>query len=186
MKKMLLSKVAGSLLLTAGLLASTGASAQTTLSFDAMGNAVFGMTHATPGDNFEDEYLFSVDAASMGWASGTAVVGKTFIDSARLSNYAITEISFFRVEADSSHTMLSTTFSNGDAIEFYPNDALMSGNYGFMVTGNTAIPDMGGAYAGTLNLQVVAVPEPATYAMLGIGVGLLAFTARRKSNNKLG
>jgi hypothetical protein len=58
MKKALLSKVAGSLLLSAGLLASTGASADTTLSFDAAGNAVFGMTHATPGTDFEDVYLF--------------------------------------------------------------------------------------------------------------------------------
>lgn len=186
MKKALLSKVAGSLLLSAGLLASTGANADTTLTFDAAGNAVFGMTHATPGTDFEDVYLFSVDAATMGWASGTAVVGKTWIDSSRLSNYGITEIEFFRVEDDSSRTMLSTSFTTAGGIEFYPMDALMSGNYGFTVTGSTAIPDMGGSYAGTLNLQTAPIPEPATYAMLGIGIGLLAFTARRKSNNKLG
>ena len=184
MKKALFSKVAGTLLCTAGLLASSAASAaDTTLTFDALGNATFGMLHASPGD-FIDNYLFSVDT-NASYASGTAVVGKTWFDSARLANYGISDISFFRVEADSSHTSLGSSFSTSSGIEFYPLDALMSGNYGFQVTGSTAIEGLGGSYAGTLNLAA-PVPEPATYAMLLVGVGLLGFTARRRSNDKLG
>ena len=183
MKKALFSKVAGTLLCTAGLLAAAGANAQTTLTFDAAGNTTFGSLHATPGD-FIDTYLFSVDT-NASYASGTAVVGKTWIDSARLANYGITDITFFKVNADTSHTDLGTSFSTSAGIEFYPLDALMSGNYGFTVTGSTAIAGMGGSYAGNLNLAA-PVPEPATYAMLLVGVGLLGFTARRKSNDKLG
>jgi len=183
MKKALFSKVAGTLLCTAGLLASSAASADTTLTFDAAGNAIFGALHASPGD-FVDTYLFSVDT-NASYASGTAVVGKTWIDSARLANYGITDIQFFKVNADSTHSNLGTNFSTSSGIEFYPLDALMSGNYGFTVTGSTAIANLGGSYAGNLNLAA-PVPEPATYAMLLVGVGLLGFTARRKSNDKLG
>ena len=183
MKKALLSKVAGTLMLSAGLFASSGAMADTTLTFDTAGNAIFGALHASPGD-YIDTYLFSVDT-NASYASGTVVVGKTWIDTARLANYGITGIQFFKVEADSSHTNIGTTFDTSSGIEFFPMDALMSGNYGFTVTGATSIANMGGSYAGNLNLAA-PVPEPATYAMLLVGVGLLGLTARRKSNDKLG
>jgi len=183
MKKAFLSKVAGTLMLSAGLFASSGAMAQTTLTFDSAGNAIFGALHASPGD-YIDTYLFSVDTDAS-YASGNIVVGKTWIDAARLANYGITGIEFFRVEADTSHTALGTTFDTSSGIEFFPIDAMMTGNYGFTVTGSTSIPGMGGSYAGNLNLAA-PIPEPATYAMLLIGVGLLGLTARRKSNDKLG
>ncbi|MBB3221762.1 FxDxF family PEP-CTERM protein [Pseudoduganella umbonata] len=182
MKKALFSKVAGSLLLSAGLLASGAASAQTTLTFNADGNATFSALHDWSAASNIDTYLFEVDTTS--WASGTAVVGRTAINGARQANYAITDIQFFWEADDGTRTDLDTVFTTDGGIEFYPVDSLNAGAYGFTVTGNTLATNLGGAYAGTLNLA--PVPEPTTYAMLGIGIGLLAFTARRKIDNKLG
>ncbi|TWI44823.1 putative secreted protein with PEP-CTERM sorting signal [Pseudoduganella flava] len=180
MKKALLSKVAGSLLLSAGVLASGAASADTTLTFDAAGNAYFGATHAMDGA-YDDVFLFSVDTDS--FAQGTAVNGVTRINGDFLSNYGISNIQFFWQNGD-TRTNLDTTFSSDGYITFSANNGLASGNYGFIVSGATALPGMGGSYAG--NLNITPVPEPATYAMLGVGIGLLALTARRKTNNKLG
>ena len=182
MKKALFSKMAGSFLLTAGLLASGAAFAQTTLSFNADGNASFKAEHAWSTDISIDTYLFDVDMTS--WASGTAVVGRTTIDGTRLANYAITDIQFFREAGDGTRTDLDTFFTTSGGIEFYPVAALTEGSYGFTVTGNTPAAHTGGIYTGTLNL--VPVPEPTIYAMLVVGVGLLAFTARHKTDNRLG
>ena len=182
MKKALFSKVAGSLLLSAGLLASGAASAQTTLTFNADGNANFSAAHAWSAADNIDTYLFDVDTTS--WAAGTAVVGRTTINGARVANYAITDIQFFWQGDDGTRTDLDTVFTTDGGIEFYPVAALTAGSYGFTVTGNTLTANTGGIYAGTLNLA--PVPEPTAYAMLGVGIGLLAFTARRKTDNKLG
>ncbi|GGY19596.1 PEP-CTERM sorting domain-containing protein [Massilia dura] len=182
MKKALFSKVAGSLLLSAGLFASGAASAQSTLTFNADGNASFTAEHAWSDDVNIDTYLFDVDTTS--WASGTAVVGRTTINGARLANYAITDIQFFWEADDGNRTDLETVFTTDGGIEFYPVEALSAGSYGFTVTGNTLTANTGGIYTGTLNLA--PVPEPTIYAMLAVGIGLLAFTARRKTDNKLG
>jgi hypothetical protein len=182
MKKALFSKMAGSFLLSAGLLASGAAFAQsTTLTFNADGNTSFTGEHAWSNDIRVDTYLFDVDTAS--WASGTAVVGRTTIDGARLANYAITDIQFFREAGDGSRTDLETYFTTTGGIEFYPVVALTEGSYGFTVTGSTPAANIGGNYTGTLNLA--PVPEPTIYTMLVVGVSLLAFTARRKIDNKL-
>jgi len=37
-----------------------------------------------------------------------------------------------------------------------------------------------GTSTGDLNLQVAAIPEPETYAILLAGLGLLGFVARRR------
>ena len=182
MKKALFNKAAGSLLLSAGLLASGAAFSQTTLTFNADGNAAFSAAHAWSATDYIDEFLFDVDTTS--WASGTAVVGRTTINGASVSNYAITDIQFFWQADDGARTDLETVFDVTGGITFYPVEALTAGSYGFSVTGNTLTANTGGIYAGTLNVS--PVPEPTTYAMLGVGIGLLAFSARRKTDNKLG
>jgi len=181
MKKAFYSKVAGSLLLSAGLLASGVAAADETITLNAGGVGFFGITHDA-GEEFTDTFLFSLTPDWAGWAAGSAAVGVTNMSGTLMPNVDITNIVFFS-EVGGERTELETTFNDG-AITFYPTAALEAGNYGFTVTGMVASNVQAGSYAG--NLSVTPVPEPATYAMLGVGIGLLAFTARRKTNNKLG
>jgi hypothetical protein len=145
-------------------------------------NPSFTAEHAWSEDVNVDTYLFDVDTTS--WAAGAALVGRTTINGARLANYAITDIQFFWEADDGSRTDLETVFTTAGGIEFYPVASLTAGSYGFAVTGYTPAADTGGIYVGTLNLA--PVPEPASYTMLAVGIGLLALTARRKIDNKLG
>jgi len=182
MKKAFYSKVAGSLLLSAGLIASgAAAAADETITLNAGGVGIFGITHDA-GESFTDTFLFTLTPDWAGWAAGSAAVGITNMSGTLMPNVDITNIEFFVVDGPDRNP-LPTTFNDG-AITFYPNSSLMAGSYGFTVTGTVAANVPAGSYAG--NLSVTPVPEPATYAMLGVGIGLLAFTARRKTNNKLG
>lgn len=183
MKKNQVRQAAGLLLLTGGLLCSAVASADTvTLApFDAFGNATFGLTHAM--GSYVDDFLFAISPAVVGHASGTSVVGATWMMPAPADNYAISDIKFFMVNPDSSHTDLATTF-NASTLHFYANGPLAAGNYGFEVTGMSTLAGMGGSYAGNLNVMTTPVPEPATFAMLAAGLGILGLARRREKQDK--
>jgi hypothetical protein len=182
MKKSIFS-TAAALLLSAGVLFASAANAEV-LVFDDAGNATFGVSHADTGA-YTDEFLFKVATESQGWVSGTAIAGKTLSGISRLFNYGITGVEFFRVNADSSRSMLGTDATTGNSVEFFMADTLTAGNYGFAVHGYTTLDGLGGSYAGNLNLVTAPVPEPASYGMLAAGLGMLAFTARRNKSQKL-
>lgn len=185
MKKNAICNAVTALLLTGGLLASLTARADTTLApFDAAGNATFGMTHATAG-NYVDDFLFSIDPETIGHASGSAVNGWLQWATPPSENYSIKDIEFFMVNPDSSHTAVATNF-NPTTLRFYATGALAAGNYGFEVTGMTALPNTGGSYAGNLNVLAAPVPEPSAYLMMVVGIGLLGFAGRRQIDNKVG
>jgi hypothetical protein len=183
MKKNQLRQAAALLLLTGGLLCSISARADTvTLApFDASGNATFGLTHAA--GSFVDDFLFSISPAMIGHASGTTVVGATWMLPEPADNYSISNIKFFMVNPDSSHTDVTTIF-NASTLRFRADGPLAAGNYGFEVTGLTTLAGMGGSYAGNLNVMTTPVPEPATFAMLAAGLGILGLARRREKQDK--
>lgn len=178
MSNAILGKAVTALLLSAGVLASTAASADV-LTFDGQGNTYFGALHDTPG-SYTDEFVFTIDGEDPLIASGTAIVGATGSGAVRPPNYTFTSFSFFRTNVDSSRTYLTTTAELGDGGLFYPLASLAPGNYGILISGATTLPGTGGSYGATLNLA--PVPEPATYGMLLAGAGVLAFIGRRRKS----
>ena len=183
MKKNQLRLAAGGLLLAGGLLSLPAQADTITLApFDAAGNATFGIAHPATG-SYVDEFLFTISDEMIGHASGTAVVGATWMSPDPVDNYAISNIKFFLVNPDSSHTDVSTVF-NPATLRFRADGPLAAGNYGFEVTGMTTLPHLGGSFAGNLNVMTTPVPEPASVVMLTAGLGLLGLARRRQKSDK--
>lgn len=183
MRTSFFAKAAGSALIAASLFAGASANAATTLVFDGE-SAGFTVTYGAGVATFSDDFLFDVPALSSGEPVGSVIVSKVKVGKSGLVPTIIgTNVSFFQVEGDGSHTALSTA---GDSDGFYLNSLLPTGHYGFNFSGKVKDITKGGSYSGTLTMNVSPVPEPETYALLLAGLGLLAFTARRKENNKVG
>jgi len=178
--------------------AASAATGTSTITFDLDDalNANFGATTfsrtVSPVANvssvsFDDFYTFSVPGANLGDPSGTYSTGTTKISKVITSNSSISDIVFYSVDSHGGHHTIATDFGGGD---FSPTFTLNSGSYGFEVTGNTLLTTTKGSavgtYSGNFSLTLTPVPEPETYGMLLVGLGLLGFTARRKSNPKLG
>ena len=189
MKKSIFAAVAMSALFAAGSAFAANPQGPGVLVLDGGGNAAFGNTFAVATPSFIDDYFFNVPALNAGDPVVNYQVGATIVKVGKTklpeSNADITGFTFFKVNADNSHTVLSADVAD---VYHFTDSSLSAGSYGFEITGHTlAVPGAsGGSYSGNLNLTLTPVPEPETYGMLLVGLGLLGFTARRKSNPKLG
>jgi hypothetical protein len=61
------------------------------------------------------------------------------------------------------------------------NLSVTAGEYILRLEGRGA-SNVNASYSGTLNFSAAAVPEPATWAMMILGMGAVGFAMRRKSN----
>ena len=158
--------------LAATMLASSGAYAEDlTNNVNLGGNAAdiltgsFGVTHLEAGE-FYDTFNFSPTYGD--WLVDSSLITIGF--------RAETDIDFITAEINSHMLTLSPT----GAYEF----ALMlqepiTGPLVMHVYGTVhGVMDASASYAGTIN--IMPVPEPATYSMLMGGLGILAWLARRR------
>lgn len=158
--------------LAAALLASTGAYAEDLISNVNLGGdaldlltASFGVTHLASGD-FHDTFNF------------TPTYGDWYVDSSlvTIGFRPESDIDFVYAEINNRSLLLSPTGIYEYAVMLQEP---ISGPLVMHVYGTVhGMADASASYAGTIN--IMPVPEPATYGMLMGGLGVLAWLARRR------
>jgi hypothetical protein len=99
----------------------------------------------------------------------------------------------FRIFANGNQLGLTSVpvadFSNQvfDASDAFANNNYSRGSWNlaagtYSITGLTELSPVGGGYAA---MSVTAVPEPDSWAMMGLGLGLMSVVARRRINSTL-
>lgn len=138
--------------------------------FDAAGTYtdIFSFTLAEPTD-------ITGSASSTYLTIGSIIFSGFDITSAVLSGGSSVETSLVYNFVGGSSTTNTWTFSAAN---------LSAGNYTLTITGTAGIatiPTAKASYGGNLTFTA-AVPEPSTYGMLALGLGLVGFAARARKN----
>jgi hypothetical protein len=151
-------------------------------------SSVGGNSFATT-DTFYDTYTFTVPTAGFSSFTASLELGN-FLAISNLSSrlYSGTPVAAGTVFGGNpalikpwSATETNTTdVASGNGLyNMISVPTLAAGTYTLEVRGQVA-GTAGGAYAGIIN--VAAVPEPSSYLMLGLGLGLMALRIRRQPN----
>ncbi len=173
-----------------GILAFFAVSGQVRAADTNLGNQLppsqltIGNTFANSVGQFNDNYLFSIPAASTDSITSTISLGSIFgINSLQTSLYGGTNV----VSGIPSGTLMATSnllSFNGagwTASSAIINPIMLTaGNYILHVSGNIS-GTSGGSYTGILN--IVAVPEASEWAMILAGFGLIGFIANRRKHH---
>ena len=125
---------------------------------------------------FEHEYLFNL--------SGTVDALATAVSNDALTKFNIDggKVELFMSNGDINYTndvsMGSFAFDSTATNSTF--SSLLAGDYYYQVTG-AVMGNKGGGYQ--LFSEVTPVPEPETYAMLLVGLGLVGFMVRRRKTD---
>lgn len=183
-KKNFKNVVFAAMLATAGFMGSAQAA-----SFDIYEDGAGGFS-GTAGNGFasaigafDDHFLFSLSKDFVSAASVTSSFTKF---GGNVKDITITGFNLVRYGANQSDILYQVTgyndlgTSGAGTNDLWKLDTanLSAGNYYLEVTG-LVTGNKGGSYAA--DVQVLAVPEPETYAMLAAGLGLIGFASRRKA-----
>jgi len=159
-----MKKVLFGLMLLAGISAGSASAATYNLGTLATGDTVFGSYNVGAG-LFSDKVNFSL-------ASGANLEGSVGNLELTLGSKVIENISNLNVALyNSSGTQL------GSGTDVTLSGLQPAGNYYAVISG-TGTGTKGGIYAGAFSVS--AVPEPSTWGMLLMGLGLVGFTMSRR------
>lgn len=152
----------------------------------ATASSVGGNSFATT-DTFYDTYTFSVPAAGFSSFTASLELGN-FLAISNLSSrlYAGAPVAAGTVFGgdpalirpwSTNETNTTNVAAGNGMFNMISVPTLAAGVYTLEVRGQVA-GTVGGAYAGVIN--VAAIPEPSTYLMFGLGLGLMGLRIRRQ------
>lgn len=160
-------------------------------SFSVSGSTVssFGGNTFATTDTFYDTYTFTVPTAGFSSFTASLELGN-FLAISNLSSrlYSGTPVAAGTVFGgnpalikpwSANETNTAGVAAGSGLFNMISVPTLAAGTYTLEVRGQVA-GTAGGAYAGVIN--VAAVPEPSSYLMLGLGLGLMALRIRRQQS----
>ena len=183
MKSTFSSMAAVALTMWLGLAAgSANATVDTINNWDGSASTGYSATFGKNGVDsmFNDTYHFSLPAGTSG--NGGANVISLGGNGIIFTAFTLYETSIGLVHGGTGGSTSSLDFSGG----------AVTGDYTLNVAGHKTDSELGGSYASYAGnvgdaprapCVVSPVPEPKTYAMMLLGLGLMGFSARRRMNN---
>jgi hypothetical protein len=153
-----------------------------------------GKTLASSGA-FTDTYAFGVTAKASGTATANSSTSTLSVSGLLIGTTGVTLSSISLWEGASQLASVSAN-STGVGTSTFPGGYTLSGTtyaavlnylpllvghtYDLKISGATAVGTSGGAYAGSLTVNTLPVPEPEEWAMMLVGAGLVSYQVRRK------
>ncbi|WP_198355517.1 FxDxF family PEP-CTERM protein [Sphingomonas sp. MA1305] len=150
-----------------------------TIAFDgtaSMAAGTFGNASVT-NPSFVDRYTFDL-------GTGLFSLTLTTLFTGNVGSAGDIDFSLVRLNPPVGGNVIVPVIAGTDEIYRLQNLAVTAGQYVLRLEG-TGASNVNASYSGTLNFSAAAVPEPATWAMMILGMGAIGFAMRRSRKSKV-
>lgn len=150
-----------------------GSGSSCVINFDGV-SGTFGNANVT-NTPFTDRYLFDLGAGLLSFTLTTAFTGAD-------GSPQDIDFNLVQINAQGPGGVTNVPLAPGTD-EFYSirNLSVAAGQYALSLGGSGA-SNLNASYSGTLNFSAAAVPEPATWALMMAGFGMVGFAMRRRKS----